>query len=100
VSTTRCGPTLDRTYLFAARQRWLPVDDNGRMERLIPVAVVTGFVLLIGGLIASMPAARRFDARRATARAASGRRPMSKWWFIGVTAALIAAAVILSLPGV
>jgi hypothetical protein len=49
-----------------------------RVDYLIPVAIAIGFVVLIVGGIAVMPAARRFDARQAAARVAAGKRPMSK----------------------
>jgi hypothetical protein len=61
------------------------------MVVLIPI----GCAILIVGGFATMPWARRFDRQRAAARAAAGKRPISRWWVVGIAALLFAVSAVL-----
>jgi uncharacterized membrane protein YidH (DUF202 family) len=54
-----------------------------------------GFIIVIGGGYAIMPAARRFDRRRAVARESAGKPPVSRWWIVAIGVVLLAISAVL-----
>jgi hypothetical protein len=66
-----------------------------RHDCRVPLLIPIGCAILIVGGLAVMPWARRFDRQRAAARAAAGKRPISRWWVVGIAALLFAVSAVL-----